>query len=194
MFIGEGCIQTFTGEPMNPLMPDRDKFNIEDIAHALSNMCRFTGHTKHFYSVAQHCVLASIFAEDVDPELARSAFPNCHTGRDLAKMMLMHDASEAYLIDLPRPLKDVPEIGTAYKMAEHKLMVLLADVYRFKWPMCEVGKIIDNRLLFTEKRDLLAPSVWSMPESEPFEDEIEPWTSFTAKRHFLNRFHQLFAD
>jgi len=186
-------IQTFSGGSIDPLNPLPEDINIEDIAHALSNQCRFTGHTRAFYSVAQHSVLASIYAEDVDPELAKQAFPSCTVGRDLAKLMLMHDASEAYLMDLPRPLKNHADFATSYKMAEERLMLIISNLFQFRWPMCDVARLIDNRMLFTEKRDLLIPRDWGC-EVEPFEEEIDPWTPATSKKYFLKRFHQLFAD
>src|SRR5688500_14252940 len=85
-------IRTYTGKEFYPLKPELDKIDIEDIAHALSNLCRFTGHTKQFYSVAQHSVLASEFVRVYD---------NPH----LNLFVLLHDASEAYICDISRPLK-----------------------------------------------------------------------------------------
>lgn len=81
-------IRTFTGKLVDPLDLKPEDIDIRDIAHALSQQCRFTGHTRKFYSVAEHCILVS--------EL-------CPTELKLAG--LLHDADEAYLIDLARPVK-----------------------------------------------------------------------------------------
>ena len=85
-------IQTFTGIGFDPINPDPKLIKIEDIAHALSNQCRFSGHARSFYSVAQHSAHCA--------EIACLA-----SNAPLARAMLLHDASEAYLLDMPRPLK-----------------------------------------------------------------------------------------
>ena len=81
---------TTTGRQFWPASPDPEQIQIEDIAHALSNLCRFGGHTREFYSVAQHSVLVSQNVPD-----------------DLRLVGLMHDATEAYCGDMIRPLKNV---------------------------------------------------------------------------------------
>lgn len=83
-------IQTYSGLLVDPLHLSIQDIRLEDIAHALSNLCRFTGHVKRFYSVAEHSVRCSWYAHSW---AARDA--------------LMHDASEAYLQDLPSPIKRV---------------------------------------------------------------------------------------
>ena len=82
------CIPTYTGKVFDPYAPDIHSICIEDIAHHLSNLCRFGGSTSRFYSVAEHSIMVSYL---VHP--------------DNAKWGLLHDASEAYVIDLPKPLK-----------------------------------------------------------------------------------------
>lgn len=102
-------IQTFTGGNFYPFDPRPEEINIEDIAHALSQQCRFAGHTSHFYSVAEH----SLFAADLVPTPFKLA-------------ALLHDAAEAYLVDLPRPIKhSIPE----YQKIEHGV----AEVIRRKY-------------------------------------------------------------
>src|SRR5271165_7548492 len=81
-------IQTYTGRVMYPLDPRPEEINIIDIAHALSNLCRFTGHVRTFYSVAEHSVRVSQHCDPKD-----------------ALWGLLHDASEAYLADMSRPMK-----------------------------------------------------------------------------------------
>ena len=99
-------IQTFTGRMFWPIDPQPDEVDIEDIAHALSNVCRFCGHTREFYSVAQHSVLVS--------EIVPAAF---------ALEGLLHDATEAYISDVARPVK--PYL-TNYKEIEINLYRAIA--------------------------------------------------------------------
>ncbi len=86
-------IITFTKVSMNPLSPQLDDISIEDIAHSLSYMCRANGHIKNFFSVAQHCINCSLEAK------ARGL------SEKLQLALLLHDASEAYLADITRPVK-----------------------------------------------------------------------------------------
>src|SRR5664279_1420110 len=86
--------------------PDPDALDIEEIAHALSMICRFTGHVREFYSVAQHCTIVS----DLGP--ACYAF----TG-------LMHDATEAYVGDVAKPLKNMLP---AYSVIEERVAQAIA--------------------------------------------------------------------
>jgi hypothetical protein len=81
-------IQTFTGKQFWPLDPRPDEVYIEDIAHALGNICRFNGHCLRFYSVAEHCF-----------HVSHKVVPG------LALMGLLHDAAEAYVCDVVRPVK-----------------------------------------------------------------------------------------
>jgi len=89
-------IGLFSGGTFDILNPRAEDVRIEDIAHALSQQCRFTGHTKTFYSVAQHSVLASTLVAAPDELWA-----------------LLHDASEAYMGDMNRPLKHAPEMSAS---------------------------------------------------------------------------------
>lgn len=98
---GPNTIQTFSGAPYEFDNPDPAAIDLQDIAHALSNMCRFAGHTKRFYSVAEHSVLVSRILE------AQGA------SRVMQAWGLMHDCHEAYVWDCPRPLK--PLLGDAFE-------------------------------------------------------------------------------
>src|SRR5690348_18006267 len=96
-------IHTFTGRTFCPLDPKPEDIDIQDIAHALSCQCRFTGHSRKFYSVAEHCVRVSLL---VSPDLQLAA--------------LLHDASEAYLSDVARPIKRLPAMAE-YRRTEEAL-------------------------------------------------------------------------
>jgi 5'-nucleotidase len=170
-------MQTFTGRQFWPLDPRAEEVCIEDIAHALSNQCRYAGHCNEFYSVAQHSVLVSevCCAED-------------------ALWGLLHDAAEAYLVDLPRPIKRFSEIGTHYKKAENALIAVVCE--RFGLPLAEPAsvKTADNIMLITEKRDLMSksPEEWIEERtSKPLPGVITPWSPSMAKAEFLRRFEEL---
>jgi uncharacterized protein len=91
-------LQTVSGRWVNPFDPDPGQLDAGDIARALANQCRFGGHSRVFYSVAQHCVIVSHVVEERGGDI-EDAFA-----------ALMHDAGEAYLGDMPHPLKHWPEL------------------------------------------------------------------------------------
>jgi hypothetical protein len=152
---------------------------IEEIAHALSNLCRFNGHCREFYSVAQHSVLVSL------------AVP-----RELALAALLHDATEAYVGDMIRPLKrSMPE----YSALEDRIWLVIAERFCLPATLPEEVKIADTRALQTERRDLLAPHPWPWTEDQiaddsarPFENRISAgWAPDLARFWFLDRFNNL---
>lgn len=169
-------IQTFTGRQFFPLNPRFEDIQLPDIAHALSNLCRFGGHSDFFYSVAQHSVLVS---QHCDPEDALAG--------------LLHDASEAYLIDLPRPIKHA--IGLeAYREAERRLQSLIYERFGLKAATPESVERADARLLRTEQRDLLkpAPSSWQDNREGAIDREtIIPLLPAAAKNLFWQRYIEL---
>lgn len=166
-------ILTYTGRQFWPLEPREEDVCIEDIAHALSLICRFTGHVREFYSVAQHCVMASNLVH-----------------RRYALAALLHDASEAYLCDVPRPLKRSADF-TAYRNAEHRLETLIYQ--KFSVDTSELGAIraVDETLLLTERRDLMPPGHWIINETQCFDDVIYPWSARESEASFLARFKEL---
>lgn len=107
-WFGEGRIETASGLIYDYQDPDPESITLDDIAHGLANNCRFGGHTKYFYSVAQHSVLVGRILEawGEHAEVVRAGF--------------MHDGHETYLIDLPKPLKRQlgPEYDQLTKLAD----------------------------------------------------------------------------
>ncbi|MDE1867451.1 MAG: hypothetical protein KGI08_07060 [Thaumarchaeota archaeon] len=129
----EPYIETYTGEKFYFLNPTPDMIHIEDIAHALANQCRFTGHSSKFYSVAEHSIYVSKLC-----------------GNSIAG--LLHDASEAYLTDVASPVK--PFLHN-YKTLEDKLMKAIATKFNFPYPFVEEVHIADKIQLLMEARHLI---------------------------------------
>ena len=166
-------MQTVTGKAFWPLDPRPDEVDIQDIAHALSMQCRYGGHCQRFYSVAEHsCLVSSVLA----PEYMLSG--------------LMHDASEAYLQDIIRPVKNWL---FGYGEIEHKLMVCIAKRYNFAWPMPIEVKEVDNRILLNEQAALMpnSPMAWNVPGKPLDGIVVEGWDQATAKQRFLDMFYSL---
>ena len=112
--MNNNCITTYTGRHIDPLHPDPDMICIEDIAHALSLICRGNGQVKTFFSVGQHCI-----------NCAREALARGYSRR-VAFACLLHDASECYLSDVPRPFK---KTLSGYKEQEKNLLDLIYQKY-----------------------------------------------------------------
>ncbi|PPQ17945.1 phosphohydrolase [Bradyrhizobium sp. AC87j1] len=160
------------GRQFWPMDPRPDEVFIDDIAHALSLLCRFGGHCLRFYSVAEHCVL-----------LSRAA-PRPH------KMWaLLHDASEAYLVDVPRPLKPFLD---GYGEAENKIMRAIAVRYRLHLGMPEQVKHLDRAILMDERLQNMAeaPIAWST-DMRPLGVHLQFWSPERARAEFLATFESL---
>lgn len=172
---------TRTGIEFWPLDPRAEEVWIEDIAHALSNLCRYNGQCRTFYSVAQHCVLVKRQVEKMSGTL------------DAVRQGLLHDATEAYLGDMIRPLKGCfPE----YRVAEHKVFVAIMRRFGIKESMYAVVKRADEILLATEAGQLMpAASVarWTLPGRPDPKLKIRPLLPAAAKRAFLTEYRRLFA-
>ncbi|MGD9735073.1 MAG: metal-dependent phosphohydrolase [Solirubrobacterales bacterium] len=178
----DGSIQTVSGRWIDPLAPDPASIDIGDIAQALANQCRFGGHSRAFYSVAQHSTIVS----DVCAE--RGAGPA------EALAALLHDAGEAYLVDLPHPLKHRSELGAPYREAEKRLEAAIRERFGLV-PQPAATKPVDRSLLAAERQIFAAMNdPWPELEGfEPLEVEIDPWEPARARREFLTRFERLDA-
>lgn len=180
---GNSWIRTFTGNSFDPLNPDPFRIRLSDIAHALSNTGRFSGHTTQFYSVAQH----SVHVADILRQLGFSE----HTQFE----GLLHDATEAYLVDIPRPIKIQPFMQ-GYRDAEAKLEQVMAKRFKLTYPMADAVKQADLIALAMEARDLMGnPTDWEILKTvAPMAWEIKPWLPSYAKINFLSRFAELYSD
>lgn len=174
-------LMTASGRKVDLLKPDPCAICIEDIAHSLSLQCRFNGHCRLFYSVAQHSVHCS---EICDPKYALEC--------------LMHDAAEAYVGDIVRPLKGALS-DSALGEIEFEFECVIAEalgmavVPGFR----EEVRRVDNIMLATERRDLLPPSDEDWPSLRgvvPMEPTIHIMAPVIAERAFLARYAQLRGD
>lgn len=171
----EPWIETFTGKQLYFLDPQEDQIDIEDIATALSNECRFGGHTASFYSVAEHSVLVA------------SLCP-----KELQLMGLLHDASEAYLRDIVSPIKQyLPD----YKKIEDRLMGVIASKFSFAYPLAPEIKEADKMALKCEARQLLPSKgkawIQFFPTVKECTNKLHCFPPHVVKQLFINAFHDL---
>lgn len=175
--VSNATIQTYTGEMFDMFLVDRAKINVEDIAHALSMLCRYGGHSHEFYSVAEHSVLMSRYFEALGDN-------------DLARAALLHDATEAYMGDLVRPIKlQMPR----YQEVEANLQFAIFNRFGLTWDMPLAIKNADLRICNDERLVLMKQREWIIDHLEPLGIELRLWYPDEAKRHFLDSFHALFA-
>ena len=143
---------------VDPLNPNPADIRIQDIAHALSNQCRFSGYTSRHYSVAEHSVYV---AKMVSAHLRYKTKVSQQDHNRIVRQALLHDATEAYLVDLPTPIKKhFPE----FRAAEKKLWTVIAKVFDVDEEMHPLVKEADGRMCTTEKlallSDFVSPSEW----------------------------------
>lgn len=171
----DNWIQTFTGEKFSISDPSIDSISILDIAHALSQLCRYTGHTDRFYSVAEH----SVRVAQVLP-------------KELKLTGLLHDAPEAYLGDVNSPLKAfLPD----YREIEDRVWGVVAEKWNLPLILPLEVKQADMLLLATEKRDLMGDKghKWSnVPE--PLKGIIVPWSPLKAEAVFISQFYNYLSE
>ena len=166
-------MQTRSGRAFYPLDPRIEDIDILDIAWALSMQCRYAGHTRIFYSVAEHCIHVSKAVPEKD-----------------ALWGLLHDASEAYLVDLPRPIK---RMMPDYQAAEDFLQGVIAARFYLPWPMPSAVKDVDHRILLNEQESLmvLPPMSWNINGVPVPGVAIRGWDPLTAYYEFMQRFNEL---
>lgn len=173
-------ISLLSGAHFNYNKPEESDVTIEDIASALSNVCRFSGHLPRFYSVAQHLVNTSRIVPV-----------------DLAFTGLMHDTAEAFTNDLPTPLKWALPI---FKELEGKIEKAMSEKFGFQYPYPPEIKEADTVMLMLEKYYVKeCNDHWPMYEHitrekvAPFLDrvDLDSWQPRRAKREFLERFEEL---
>ena len=174
-------IKTYTGAKFDPLGENIGKFNIVDIAHALAMQCRFGGHTRRFYSVAEHCVNASKLPPliVVEEKWAENKW-ECLSS-------LLHDASEAYLVDIPRPIKHSLELK-GYRKLEKIVQQQIDAQFGTNH---ELAKPYDEAMLSIEIHQLMPNPEDYDVQPNPGKFALECLSPAQAERRFLDRFYQL---
>lgn len=164
---------TVEGDEIHFLRPELNRYSITAIAHSLSNLCRFTGHTSEFYSVAQHCVIVS------------HVVPQEH-----ALAGLLHEIEEPYLNDLSGPLKTLLPF---YKWMARRFHAAALPRFGLAPVLPPCVKVADNIVLNTERRDLMPPISWSATwdNAQPLDQVIVPLPPIEARALFLERFREL---
>lgn len=176
-------ILTFRGKYFDFINPQNNEFNIYDIAHALSQVCRFAGHTRDFYSVAQHSVMVAricLMHSGSTPDVLANGTAG-----------LLHDAAEAYIGDITRPLK---QLLPDYKVIEARIEAALFASFYIPHPLPKIVKHADLVMLATERRDLMPAHAdeWQLIAGiEPLPEIINPWYPEKAEREFLRLWDEL---
>jgi len=168
-------LTTVTGERFYYLHPNVKSINIFDIGYALSNQCRYLGHTNEFYSVAQHSVLVSTLVES-----------------EHALAGLLHDAAEAYTGDIVSPVKAV--VKPIFADVEEKIEKIIAKKFGIEYPRDPSIKIADLVVAATEVRDLMPEGmIWSpvVDLPEPMLVPIEAWEPSKALALWMARYREL---
>jgi hypothetical protein len=169
-------IQTFTGRQYWPLDPREQDVSIRDIAHALSHNNRFTGHTFYAYSVAQHSVLGSYLLERLVHQ----------------RQFLLHDATEAYIADIARPLK---RHLANYIEIEDLNWNIISNRFGVSRTMYPEVKQMDNDMLLAEREQIMRKTdfPWSV-DGKAAQVTIERWSPEEAQLRFLQRYVELFHE
>lgn len=167
-------MQTFSGRQFWPIDPRANEVDIEDVAHALSLMCRYNGHCSRFYSVAEHSVLVS---RAVPPEDALWG--------------LLHDASEAYIADIVRPAK---RFIAGYKPVEARIMAAVCE--RFGLPVEQPDSVsrADSAILADEAAQIMGPHPvpWDLPNA-PLGVAVIGLSPAEAEANFLSEYERIVA-
>jgi len=183
-WLSAAWMQTYTGVAFRPWSAPADDIVLEDIAHSLAFQCRYNGHVGRFYSVAQHAVLLATYALDDESRPA-------DTRLDDAYWCLFHDAAEAYIGDMVRPVKiEMP----AFRALDDDLTAKVAE--RFNLPGTVIPdhvKSLDARILLDERDALLTmpPQEWDVDQLAPLGIGIVPWSPEDAEEAFLMTYARL---
>lgn len=178
-----------SGKVVDPLNLQTGDVLLHDIAHHLGNSCRFSGGTDPFYSVAEHSVRVTRWVRQQSGSIEDQ------------RWALVHDASEAYLVDLPKPLKADPAFGRAFRRVEASIERVVAEKFSLTGTIPSIVHDGDKCLYAAEVRDLMPPSPqwdeWEIPaelQAKVPIHEIKPWGAAKGRRKFLLEFEKLFPQ
>jgi hypothetical protein len=184
-------IQAFGGGKVHPLAPNPAEFDIRDIARSISMLCRYNGHVDRFYSVAEHSCHVAWIIEQRGGTLHQ------------VRWALLHDASEAYLADVPSPVKHMPAMEP-YRLAEANLQAAIADRFGLVGGEPSVVHQVDHEIRGIEARQLKSPvhPEWGLTlaggELPPDPPELRGITlglsPAASERRFLSLFEDLFGE
>lgn len=176
--VEDGWIETYTGQAFHFLNPHPSEVHLQDIAHSLAMQARYNGHTKFFYSVAEHSVLMAIWLLEMG-----------YTAR-VALTGLLHDAAETYIGDLARPVKEkIPD----FKVIERRIDIAVSVRFNTYNPFPPVIKEADTRILVDERFQAMNPSSnkWGTDDMVALGVRIEGWSPQEAKINFLETYIKL---
>lgn len=171
-------MQTFTGRAVYPLDLRPDEIDIRDIAHSLAMQCRYAGHCLRFYSVAEHSVLIARWLKEAG------------YSHEVQLAGLMHDAPEAYLVDVPRPIKP---FLTGYREAEDRAWTVISERYGLGEIPGAVHRA-DSRILGDERAQNMKPTDDDWRLGEPLGVTLECWSPGRAEHEFLALFSDLYGE
>jgi 5'-deoxynucleotidase YfbR-like HD superfamily hydrolase len=177
-------IATITNKRIYPFSLDKSEIDIEDIAHALARICRFNGHLRYHYSVAEHSV-------NVAEELKLRG-----ASKELRLFGLLHDASEAYIADIPRPLKDwIPEYLEIEKDLQRKIIEKVVfdvmGVYKLSKEEMNLLNHVDSLLAKYEAQEYMGKYSWNESEEKLLIRLTHPMSHNVAQRAFLGEYSYL---
>lgn len=177
----EVVVKALSGRGINPFYPTEESISIGDIAHSLSMQCRFNGHIRNFYSVAEHSIKVSELLED--------------RGLDSLVQLygLLHDASEAYIADLPKPFKDMlSEYITVEHVLQKAIETKLIGPRSIESTERALIDVIDSDMCLHESKEFGGPLDW---DSNLFQVKFtEPLDPREAKMAFLDRYFKLIEE
>ncbi len=167
-------IRTISGRLFDVAYPRWQDVSIRDISHALARLCRFCGHLRTHYSVAQHSVLVSRHCDPAD-----------------ALWGLLHDAAEAYVADIPGPLKQLPLLA-GYRVVERRVQDAVARKFDLPPHQPQSVLLADRRVALAEMRDLFdPPGEDGEYEGLPIEERVVPVGPEDAARLFVHRYVEI---
>ena len=178
--VEDGWIELRSGQKFHFRSPDPALIDIEDIAAALSKLCRYNGHTREFYSVAEHSCHVMRHARSYVTPIHRSLLT-----------ALMHDAAEYVMADLPRPIKQTLPLYSEIELGLERVIAERFGLLTPPWPRWV--KELDTRILVDERAQCMSDSgnEWGIDGLEPLGVEIRFWTPSEAEDNFLEDFYEL---